>query len=107
MVRVIIERRCKAGKDIEMEMVVTELRTMATLQQGYISGETLRSISDPLHWVVISTWVDDDWWKVWETSIERCELQKKIETLLAEPEKVAVFSFFRHGGSKSAHTIDK
>ena len=107
MVRVIIERHCKSGKDVEMEKLVTELRTVATVQQGYISGETLRSISDPSHWVVISTWVDDDWWKVWENSIERRELQKKIEPLLAEPEKVSIFSFFRHGGGKSAHTVDK
>lgn len=107
MIRVIIERRCKPNKDKEMENLLIEFRGTATQQRGYVSGETLRAMDDPTLWLVISTWVDADLWKVWETSPERHQLQKKLEPLLTAPDKVTVCSFFRHGGAKSAHTIDK
>ena len=42
MVRVIIERRCRPGKEAELETLLVELRTRAMRQPGYISGETLR-----------------------------------------------------------------
>lgn len=107
MVRVIIERHCQPGKQAEMESLSVELRTKAMRQRGYISGETLQSVDDPLLWLVISTWTDVDLWRMWETMPERRETLSKIEPLLAAPEKVSIFSFARRGGAESAHTIDK
>lgn len=107
MVRVIVERHCQPGKQAEMESLLVELRTKAMRQRGYISGETLQSVDDPLLWLVISTWTDADLWRMWETMPERRETLSKIEPLLAAPEKVSIFSFARRGGTESAHTIDK
>ena len=107
MVRVIIERHCQPGKQAEMESLLVELRTKAMRQRGYISGETLQSVDDPLLWLVISTWTNADLWRMWETMPERRETLSKIEPLLAAPEKVSIFSFARRGGAESAHTIDK
>lgn len=107
MVRVIIERHCQPGKQAEMESLLVELRTKAMRQRGYISGETLQSVDDPLLWLVISTWTDADRWRMWETMPERRETLSKIEPVLAAPEKVSIFSFARRGGAESAHTIDK
>ena len=107
MVRVIIERHCQPGKEAELERLLVDLRTISVRQHGYISGETLHSVDDPSLWLVISTWTDVDLWKVWETMPERLDRVRKIEPLLAAPEKVSVFSFIRRGGAQSAHTIDK
>lgn len=109
MVRVIIERHCRQGKDvaIDIERFLVDLRIKAIHQHGYISGETLRSVDDPLHWLVISTWVNVDHWKAWEAMPERRQIISKMEPLLTAPEKVSVFSFSRRGGARSAHTIDR
>jgi len=107
MVRVIIERHCQPGKQAEMESLLVELPTKAMRQRGYISGETLQSVDDPLLWLVISTWTDADLWRMWETMPERRATLTKIEPVLAAPEKVSIFSFARRGGAESAHTIDK
>jgi quinol monooxygenase YgiN len=107
MVRVIIGRRCQPDRAAELENLLLELRTNSMKQCGYISGETLRSVDDPSLWLVISTWVDADLWKVWETMPERREIQSRIEPLLIGMEKVSIFSFAGRGGAESAHTIDR
>lgn len=107
MVRVIVERRCRPAKVGDVANHLIELRARATRQRGYVSGETLRSLDNPSHWLVVSTWVDADLWKVWETSPERREVEEKIKALLVTPEKVSVFEFAHRGGAASAYTIDK
>ena len=107
MIRVIIERHCKPERCAEMEQLLMELRTKATLYHGYISGETLHSRDDPSFWLVISTWVDIDSWKAWEKSTKRDEVALKIDPLLTEPEKVTVFDFARRGVTMSAHMLDE
>ena len=107
MIRVIVERHCRPGKEAELESLLVELRCMATKQRGYISGETLKSVSDPSLWLVISTWIDADMWNKWKTTAERLEIARKIEPLLSTPEKISVFTFIKRGGAESAHTIDK
>ena len=86
MIRVVIERHCRPGKEAELEKLLLEIRTEAMHQHGYITGETLRSIDDPTFWLVISTWVDVDLWRVWETMHERRELVSKLEPLMDTPE---------------------
>jgi len=107
MIRVIVERHCRPGKEAELENLLVELRCMAMRQRGYISGETLRSVADPSLWLVISTWTDADMWNKWKTTVDRLEIVRKIEPLLVAPEEVSVFSFVKRGGAESAHTIDK
>jgi len=99
MVRIIIERRCRPETEAELESLLVELRTKAVQQRGYVSGETLRSVDDPSLWLVLSTWLDANLWKAWEASRERQEVTKKIEPLLAAPEKVSSFSFIWEASS--------
>jgi len=106
MVRIIIERHCRPNKEMELERLLISLRARAMHQHGYISGETIRSVDDPLHWITISTWADADQWKVWETSYERQEIASKIEPLIVRPEKVSVFTFAKRAEAEYAHTID-
>ena len=95
MIRVIIERHLRPNKDAELGKLLVELRSKAIRQTGYVSGETLTSLTDPSLWLVISTWLEDDLWSAWENSRERQEIVSKVEPLLVEPEKVAVYSFVK------------
>jgi quinol monooxygenase YgiN len=97
MIRIIIERHCQLDKNEELERLLTQLRSRAMLHRGYVSGETLRSISNPSRWVVISTWVDATTWKVWESSPERQEFAKKMASLLTAPVEVSIYDFVSTG----------
>ena len=107
MVRVIIERYCRRGAELELVKLLLELRMMAMRQPGYVSSETLKLLGDPSLWLVISTWMGADLWQAWEADPERRKISSKIEPLLIAPEKVSIFSFVRQGGGESAHTIDR
>jgi len=93
VVRVIVERHCKPGKEAELWTLLGELRGKVINQSGHVSSETLRSLDDPTYWMVISTWTDTKHWKVWERSPKRKETVDKIKHVLAAPEKVSVFTF--------------
>ena len=107
MVRVVIERRCRPDKEAEIENLLIELRTKAMQQRGFVSGETLKSVDDPMLWLVVSTWADDEMWREWENSPVRQGIMDKMEPLMFEPEKISVFKYIRRGVSESAHAIDR
>ena len=96
MVRVIIERRPKQGKEREMWNLLHELRRQGLPRLGYISGETLMGHHDPSLWVVIATWLSAEHWQDWVNSPERKDLIAKIEPLLDVPAKTTVLEFPRN-----------
>ena len=83
-IKVIITRKVAKGRQRDLLPLLMELRTKAVNQRGYISGETLKGISDPDEFLVISTWRSLGDWKAWEDNPERGEIQAKIDTLLEE-----------------------
>jgi heme-degrading monooxygenase HmoA len=91
MVRVIIRRHCLPGREEELEHLLAQLRSKAMPQAGYVSGETLRSQEDPGLFVVLSTWLNTDQWRLWEQSWERRETSRLIAPLLKMPEDTSVF----------------
>ena len=93
MVKVFIERHCQAGKEVEFQEVLAQLRSKALRQLGYYSGETLRGVDDSSLWLVISSWSTIEMWKAWQNSRERQEINSKMEPLLIAPEKVTLFKF--------------
>lgn len=93
MVRIIIERHCLPGKESELENLLVELRSQAIKQRGYVSGETLRSMDDPSLWLVLSTWLDVDLWRIWENSPEREEIDGRMQPLLSGPARTSAYSF--------------
>ena len=97
MIKVIIERHCHPDKAAELESLLVDLRSKAIQQRGYVSGETLRSVDDPSHWLVISTWLDADLWREWESSLERQGITGSLDPLLSAPQKASVFSFVWEG----------
>ena len=46
-VKILIQRKIQQGKEKELNEIVRKLRTQAMHAEGFISGETLRSIEDP------------------------------------------------------------
>ena len=90
MIRVMIERRAKAGDDLSALLV--ELRVAAiTHSRGYIGGETLVNLKDKSNIVVLSTWRSIEDWEQWANSETRTRLYEQIEPLLKEKPEVRVF----------------
>ena len=90
-VRIIIERRIKKGKELDLAKLLLELRSRAVKQKGYITGETLRDYDDPSTHIVISTWESAEDWKTWSNRGERMEVQSKMEELLIEPSRTKIY----------------
>jgi heme-degrading monooxygenase HmoA len=91
MIKVIVERRTIPGHTLELNDLLTELRSRAMRAKGYISGETLRSIDDPDRYVVISTWMSLADWEAWASSEARKTIQDKIDGLLRTPSTHRVY----------------
>lgn len=92
-VKIIIKRKVPKGKEGQLLPLLLELRSKATTQPGYISGETLRNVNDPEDYVVISTWQSVESWKAWEASKGRREIQNKIDSLLGAKTVYGVYYY--------------
>lgn len=73
--------------------IVRKLRTQAMHTEGFISGETLRSVEDPTVHIVISTWKSLEDWNKWYNSPERKEVRGEIDAILAEPSKISPYNY--------------
>ena len=82
MFKVMIKRTVPSGKSKELLDLITQLRVMASGQEGYISGETLHSSENPAEFLVISVWDREVDWKKWCADEKRQTLQAKIDALI-------------------------
>ena len=94
-VKVIIERSMNPENVEKAVDILTDLRTKAMRQRGYISGETLFSVDRPGTHVVVSTWENLSSWKAWVNNPERTEIASKIDTLLSSPSKHTTYETAR------------
>ena len=92
-VKILIYRKVKAGKEEELSEAVRNLRSKAIHAEGYISGETLRSIEDPSLHLVISTWKSLEDWNNWFSTPERNAFQQKTDAILEEATKIAAYEY--------------
>ena len=90
-VKVLLTMKFKQDKFDEAYKLLMELRSLATLRMGYMSGETLISATEPNKILVISTWVSRKRWDEWQSSRKRKEFSKKLAPLLEGPEEVDVY----------------
>ena len=93
LVKVLIKRKVTQDKEAALLDLITQLRTLASRQPGYISGETLRSADNPEEYLVISTWQTADDWKKWFASKERAARQDKIDKILGKKTEYEVFQY--------------
>ena len=90
-VRIIIDRKVKKGKESEFSELLKQLRSKAVSSKGYISGETLRALSDRHSYIVVSTWQSADDWKNWEKDPEKKKIQARIEKIMVRPTKTKIY----------------
>jgi heme-degrading monooxygenase HmoA len=90
MVKVLIERRVKKGKEGYLIELLNKLRTELVAQPGYVSGELLQSTEDESIIFAVSTWLSPLDWKSWEGNPNRLEIESKIESLLTEPSRLTI-----------------
>jgi len=92
-VKIIIRRRVPRDREARLVPLLIELRSKATTQPGYISGETLRNVGDSEDFIVISTWQSEEAWRSWESSTERGEVQERIDDLLEGKTEYGVYFY--------------
>jgi heme-degrading monooxygenase HmoA len=92
-IEVLIIRKVIKEKADELAPLIVKLRSLATMQPGYVSSETLRSIDPPggNEYVVRSTWGSIEDWRKWLNSQERDAIQKKMDTLLEDITEYRVY----------------
>ena len=91
-VEVIIRRTFKDPLQAEkLVPLIVQLRSLATIQKGYMTGQTLRCLDCPGEYLVISTWHTQEDWNRWFNSDARQELQQKIDKLLGEPTQYRIY----------------
>jgi heme-degrading monooxygenase HmoA len=84
-IEVIIQRSFKDKEQAEkLVPLILKLRSLATIQPGYITGQTLRCLDCAGEYLVISTWNRMADWNNWFTTPERKDLQAQIDALLGE-----------------------
>ncbi len=91
-VRVLIERVVEEGQETKLHQILTNLRSLALQQKGYVSGETLRSMENPSKFIVISTWSSVEEWKAWQNNPERAAVQQSLNAVLRTPETASIYS---------------
>lgn len=92
-VKILIKRKVPREKGVELLNLITELRSQASVQPGYISGETLRSMEKPDEYLVISTWQSVDDWKAWASSKERSQVESRVQAILGEPTQYEIYHY--------------
>ena len=92
-IEVFIRRKFIKEKADELAPLIVKLRSMATIQPGYISGETLKCIDPPgeTDYLVISTWQSVEYWKKWLHSKERSTIQEKIDAVTTEKTEYRIY----------------
>jgi len=92
-IKVLIKRTIPQGKARDMLNLFMEMRSLASGQDGYISGETLKSSDRPDVYLVISTWATDNDWENWLKNKQRQEIQNRIDTLLGGNTSYEMFHY--------------
>ena len=92
-VKVLIKRKISQDQAKALIPLVRQMRASAAAQEGYITGETLRSLDNPEEFLVISTWQSSNDWKKWLQSDERNKVQDKIDGLLGGETNYEIFHY--------------
>ncbi|MFZ7125388.1 MAG: antibiotic biosynthesis monooxygenase family protein [Desulfobacterales bacterium] len=91
-IEVMIHRKVQQGRQARDVMPwILQLRALATVQPGYISGRTLVGLESPGDLLVVSTWETIEDWKRWSVSRERTDIDGKIEALSGRPAKYRLY----------------
>jgi len=90
MVSVIIERQIADGFASYYDKVSHKILSQATVQNGFISGDSLHNSYDKNHRVVIAKYKSIQDWQRWHSSSERQALMANLIPMLQSDEKITV-----------------
>ncbi|NNF98678.1 MAG: antibiotic biosynthesis monooxygenase [Desulfobacteraceae bacterium] len=92
-IKVLIKRAVPEDKAKAMIPLFRQMRELAMGQPGYISGETLRNLENPLEFMVISNWQHSSNWAAWLESPARKQVQAQIDKLLGGETQYDIFHY--------------
>jgi heme-degrading monooxygenase HmoA len=78
-------------KAAELAPLIVKLRSLATVQPGYITGRTFRCLDAAGEYLVISTWNTLEDWNRWLNSKQRQELQDQVDELLGAKTEYRIY----------------
>ena len=86
MTTCIIIRRTVRDETIATKLapLIVKLRSQATMQPGYVTGQAFSCLDCVGEYMVISTWDRLEDWNKWMHSEERQAIQKQIDELTGE-----------------------
>jgi heme-degrading monooxygenase HmoA len=91
-ISVMIQRKFKeTQKAAQLAPLIVKLRSLATIQPGYLTGRTFRCLDCPGEYMVISTWNSLEDWNRWFKSEQRVTLQKQVDELLGEETQYRIY----------------
>jgi heme-degrading monooxygenase HmoA len=96
-IKVLITRRFKDEFVHEAHYHNAEIRALATVQPGYVSGKTIINIDNPNEMIIVSTWDSREDWDNWYKKDVRMDYYKKLRLSLETGEEI---SFYKSGGRK-------
>jgi heme-degrading monooxygenase HmoA len=88
---VFIKRHMQSGSEKEFFALIKDLRFNAMGHEGYISGETLVSTTNPQELMVISRWQSREDWASWKESEARKSIDRDLEKLQTQPTEYRSF----------------
>ena len=77
-----VEREVVPGDQARIKELLRELRSHATRQPGFISGQTVIDAFNPCVFMTISTWSSIGAWQSWEKNPERAPIIESVDELL-------------------------
>ena len=94
-IAVLITRQFKEGeiKIRQANELNLKLRALATVQPGFISGQSMISQDNPHRIIVLSRWASREDWENWIATPTRKTFIKKLENVLEYPEQIEVLTF--------------
>lgn len=78
-------------KATRLAPLIVKLRSLATIQPGYISGRTFRCLDCAGEYLVISTWNTLDDWNRWCDTEARKALMQQVNDLLGEKTEYRIY----------------
>ena len=91
-VSVLIRRSfSETEKAAELAPLIVKLRSLATIQPGYLTGRTFRCLDCAGEYLVISTCNTMEDWNRWLNSQERQKLQNQVDELLGEKTEYRIY----------------
>ena len=98
-IKALISRNFKKEYQHDAHFHNAEIRALATVQPGYISGTTMVNLENPNEMLIVSTWENKAAWDAWYKSEIRKDYYKKLRLLLESEEEIAYFSVAATAGS--------